>query len=348
MQRVKAHPLRRGMDAVGLARAGRRTGRLADAAHRARRGARGPRPGRPGDLLARRGARPHADRLRAAGARGRGRAAPALRRGDVVPGLLRAGHRERPRVAQLPADSRRRRRATRRRGSSTVRRSGRASPSTRSAASLLTRTGTPDSRHRGITAFFVDMDTPGINVSPLVMINGVPEFAEVFFDDVVGARRSDARRAARRVGGRHEHPPVRTVVVLLAAHRVPLPSARAPRRRSARRRRSQRRGRRRRVHRSCFALRARSRATQHRLAAGATLGAETSIDKVLVATGGAGAVRRRAPAPAGRGRARRQRGRRGRGGASTSTRARRRSTAAPPRCSATSSPGASSTSGATD
>ena len=33
------------------------------------------------------------------------------------------------------------------------------------------------------------------------------------------------------------------------------------------------------------ALRARSRATQHRLAAGETLGAETSIDKVLVATG---------------------------------------------------------------
>src|SRR5262245_707606 len=32
------------------------------------------------------------------------------------------------------------------------------------------------------------------------------------------------------------------------------------------------------------ALRARSRITQHRLAAGATLGAETSIDKVLVAT----------------------------------------------------------------
>jgi alkylation response protein AidB-like acyl-CoA dehydrogenase len=33
-----------------------------------------------------------------------------------------------------------------------------------------------------------------------------------------------------------------------------------------------------------FALRARSRVTQHRLAGGATLGAETSIDKVLVAT----------------------------------------------------------------
>jgi alkylation response protein AidB-like acyl-CoA dehydrogenase len=33
-----------------------------------------------------------------------------------------------------------------------------------------------------------------------------------------------------------------------------------------------------------FALRARSRATQHRLAETGTLGAETSIDKVLVAT----------------------------------------------------------------
>ena len=33
-----------------------------------------------------------------------------------------------------------------------------------------------------------------------------------------------------------------------------------------------------------YALRARSRATQHRLAAGGTLGAETSIEKVLLAT----------------------------------------------------------------
>ena len=31
---------------------------------------------------------------------------------------------------------------------------------------LLTRTGAPDSRHRGITAFLVDMDTPGITVAP--------------------------------------------------------------------------------------------------------------------------------------------------------------------------------------
>ena len=49
---------------------------------------------------------------------------------------------------------------------------------------LLTRTGPADSRHRGITAFFVDMDAPGITVAPIEMINGVREFAEVFFDDV--------------------------------------------------------------------------------------------------------------------------------------------------------------------
>ncbi|MCK9927517.1 acyl-CoA dehydrogenase, partial [Frankia sp. Mgl5] len=39
--------------------------------------------------------------------------------------------------------------------------------------------------HGGITAFFVDMDTPGITVRPLRTMHGIDEFAEVFFDDVV-------------------------------------------------------------------------------------------------------------------------------------------------------------------
>ena len=110
-------PVRRGLDAVRLARARRRARRLADAAHRARRGARGARPRRPRPLLAHRGARADAHRLRAARARGRGRPAPALGRGDVVPGLLGAGHRQRPRVAGLPGGARRRRRDRDRRGS---------------------------------------------------------------------------------------------------------------------------------------------------------------------------------------------------------------------------------------
>ena len=51
---------------------------------------------------------------------------------------------------------------------------------------LLTRTGAPGTpNHEAITAFFVDMDTPGITVRPLRTMHGVDEFCEVYFDDVV-------------------------------------------------------------------------------------------------------------------------------------------------------------------
>ncbi|MFN8117932.1 MAG: acyl-CoA dehydrogenase family protein, partial [Micropruina glycogenica] len=51
---------------------------------------------------------------------------------------------------------------------------------------LLTRTGSPEApKHQGITAFFVDMDSPGITVRPLRTMHGVDEFCEVYFDDVV-------------------------------------------------------------------------------------------------------------------------------------------------------------------
>ncbi len=49
---------------------------------------------------------------------------------------------------------------------------------------LLTRTGEPGSAHRGITAFFVDVDSPGITFRPIEIQNGRLEFAEVFYDDV--------------------------------------------------------------------------------------------------------------------------------------------------------------------
>src|SRR3954469_2448046 len=49
---------------------------------------------------------------------------------------------------------------------------------------LLTRTGSAESMHRGITALFVDMDSPGITVRPIETMHGLEEFAEVFFDDV--------------------------------------------------------------------------------------------------------------------------------------------------------------------
>jgi alkylation response protein AidB-like acyl-CoA dehydrogenase len=50
---------------------------------------------------------------------------------------------------------------------------------------LLARTGTQESRHRGISAFVVEMSSPGITIAPLQTMTGSAEFAEVFFDDVI-------------------------------------------------------------------------------------------------------------------------------------------------------------------
>jgi alkylation response protein AidB-like acyl-CoA dehydrogenase len=147
---------------------------------------------------------------------------------------------------------------------------------------LLTRTGSPESRHRGITAFFVDMDTPGITVAPLEMINGVYEFAEVFFEDVV----VPADRMLGDVDGGwavamsilpYERSSCFWQRIAYLYRRLQLVVDAAPNDDRAAD-----------VVGNAFVqlhgLRARSRVTQHRLAAGETLGAETSIDKILVAT----------------------------------------------------------------
>jgi alkylation response protein AidB-like acyl-CoA dehydrogenase len=147
---------------------------------------------------------------------------------------------------------------------------------------LLTRTGPTDARHRGITAFFVDMDTPGITVAPIEMLNGVQEFAEVFFDDVV----VPADRILGTVDGGwavamsilpYERSSCFWQRIAFLSRRLERVVETAPDDdRTAET-----------IGNAFIALhsaRARSRATQHRLAAGETLGAETSIDKVLIAT----------------------------------------------------------------
>jgi alkylation response protein AidB-like acyl-CoA dehydrogenase len=48
---------------------------------------------------------------------------------------------------------------------------------------VLARTGTPESRHRGLTAFIVDLRQPGVEVNAIEQANGTDELAEVVFDD---------------------------------------------------------------------------------------------------------------------------------------------------------------------
>ena len=49
---------------------------------------------------------------------------------------------------------------------------------------LLARTGAPDSRHRGLTAFIVDLRSPGVEVRAIEQANGTDELAEVTLDEV--------------------------------------------------------------------------------------------------------------------------------------------------------------------
>ena len=49
---------------------------------------------------------------------------------------------------------------------------------------MLVRTDTEAPKHRGISWLIVPMDTPGIDVRPLLTMEGTAEFCEVFFDDV--------------------------------------------------------------------------------------------------------------------------------------------------------------------
>jgi alkylation response protein AidB-like acyl-CoA dehydrogenase len=149
---------------------------------------------------------------------------------------------------------------------------------------LLTRTGAPDSRHRGITAFLVDMHSPGITVAPIEMINGEHEFAEVFFDDV----QVPADRMLGELNGGwsvamsilpYERSSCfwQRIAYLYRRLQLLVDTVATDDDRTAEVIGN--------TYLQLHALRARSRATQHRLAAGEILGAETSIDKVLVATG---------------------------------------------------------------
>jgi alkylation response protein AidB-like acyl-CoA dehydrogenase len=49
---------------------------------------------------------------------------------------------------------------------------------------MLVRTGTPESRHRGLSMILVDVAAPGVTVRPIRLASGRAELAGCFFDDV--------------------------------------------------------------------------------------------------------------------------------------------------------------------
>ena len=147
---------------------------------------------------------------------------------------------------------------------------------------LLTRTGPVESAHRAITALFVDMDSPGITVRPLTTMHGVDEFTEVFFDDVfVPAERTLGPVDGGWAVAMDLLPYERSTSLW---HRIAFlqrrlndflaevePGAIDPAEIGE-------------VVQMVCTVRARSRATQHRLTGGDRLGPETSVDKILLAT----------------------------------------------------------------
>ncbi|GAA4825194.1 acyl-CoA dehydrogenase family protein [Streptomyces ziwulingensis] len=143
---------------------------------------------------------------------------------------------------------------------------------------LLARTGGPG--HDGISAFLIDMDTPGITVRPLRTLHGVDEFAEVFLDEVrvpedrlLGAPGDGWKLAMdllpyerstcfwHRIAHLHNR-----LDRLLSQGREPDPDALGA------------------VWLDLHTARCRSALTQRALADGGRLGPETSVDKILLAT----------------------------------------------------------------
>lgn len=148
---------------------------------------------------------------------------------------------------------------------------------------LLTRTGDAETpNHQAITAFFVDIDSPGIDVRPLRTMHGVDEFCEVYFDDVVvdGARMlgkpGDGWQLAMDLLPYERSTCFWQRIAYLYSRfdalvaEVKRQGASVDNDLGA-------------VYLALHTLRSRSRATQHRLADGHRLGPDTSIDKVLLA-----------------------------------------------------------------
>ena len=171
------------------------------------------------------------------GAEGPLPAAHPQRHGLLVPGLFRTGRRLGPRLAQ---DQGRARRATT--TSSTARRPGPRSASTPTGSSSSCRTDPQAKKpQEGISFLLIDMKTPGVEVRPIITMDGGHEVNEIWLNNVKvpvaeprrqGERRLDLRQISARART-HRH---RRRRALQEGHRAP--EARSPRSNSTRASRS--------------------------------------------------------------------------------------------------------------
>ena len=149
---------------------------------------------------------------------------------------------------------------------------------------LLTRTAPG---HDGITAFFVDLDTPGITIRPLRTMHGVDEFCEVYYDDVaipssrmLGQPGDGWRLAMDLLPYERSTCFWQRIAYLYARFDELISETSAAAGKLADHDDSGLGA----AYLALHTLRCRSRATQHRLRDGAPLGPDTSIDKVLLAS----------------------------------------------------------------
>ena len=148
---------------------------------------------------------------------------------------------------------------------------------------VLARTEANERGARGISAFFVDMDSPGVDVRPLRTMADVDEFCEMFFDDVrVPGDRMLGERGRGWDVTQHILACERGAIFWQRGswllHHLGDAAARCPQDRATAHYRLGN------AYADVIALRARSRSTQRRVAGGGLELADSSVDKVLIAT----------------------------------------------------------------
>ena len=82
---------------------------------------------------------------------------------------------------------------------------------------LITRTDPNVPKHKGLTMFFLDMKSKGVEMRPIKQANGMQEFNEVYFTDVVIPDQPAPRRGRRRLERVADHADERAHVDRLAA-----------------------------------------------------------------------------------------------------------------------------------